>query len=153
MKNGLKWLVSLVSVCSLLGLAGAYMVEKQPPPKSAHDHMEGTQHGHIEAPEGVEKRVNPVPFEAESVSRGEGHFSKNCVSCHGASAKGDGPMADKLPHRPADLIRAIVEEPVGKLAWIVSNGYGHMPAWKGVLSERDIWDVLNFLKMKEQLSR
>jgi len=153
MKKGLKWLVCLVSVCSLLGVAGAYMVEKQPPPKSAHDQMEGTQHGHIEAPEGAEKRVNPIPFEDESVSRGEAHFSKNCVPCHGASAKGDGPMADKLPHRPADLTHAITHEPVGKLAWIIANGHGHMPAWKSVLSEKDIWDVLNYLKTVGQRSK
>jgi len=34
---------------------------------------------------------------------GEGTFKAYCGSCHGTSAKGDGPLADALRYRPADL--------------------------------------------------
>ncbi|XDA97517.1 c-type cytochrome [Sulfitobacter sp. LCG007] len=30
-------------------------------------------------------------------------FAQNCVSCHGADARGDGPLAAELPKKPADL--------------------------------------------------
>lgn len=30
-------------------------------------------------------------------------FRQNCVTCHGRTGAGDGPMADKLPVRPANL--------------------------------------------------
>ncbi len=30
-------------------------------------------------------------------------YEKRCVSCHGASGKGDGPVAQKLKSPPADL--------------------------------------------------
>ena len=153
MKKVLMLLVCLVSVCSLLGAVGAYMDEKRPAAKSAHDEKEGDRYGHEAVPMETEKKANPIPFEAESVSRGEAHYGKYCLGCHGAAAKGDGPMADKLPHRPADLIHAIADDPEGKLAWIIANGYGKMPAWKSVLSEKDIWDVLNYLKMLEQRSK
>lgn len=32
-------------------------------------------------------------------------FHTYCASCHGKSAKGDGPLADDLRYRPADLTR------------------------------------------------
>lgn len=41
------------------------------------------------------------------VSRGAGAqlYAETCISCHGASATGDGPMADDLPVPPPDLTR------------------------------------------------
>ncbi|MDU8912820.1 cytochrome c [Aestuariicoccus sp. MJ-SS9] len=38
---------------------------------------------------------------------GEGRalFQENCAVCHGAEARGDGPMADGLDKKPADLTR------------------------------------------------
>ena len=38
-----------------------------------------------------------------SGSSGEAMFKTYCGSCHGKSAKGDGPLADSLRFRPADL--------------------------------------------------
>ncbi|WP_371226564.1 c-type cytochrome [Roseovarius sp. 2305UL8-3] len=35
--------------------------------------------------------------------RGEQLYMSYCVSCHGQSAEGNGPLADDLPQRPADL--------------------------------------------------
>jgi mono/diheme cytochrome c family protein len=32
-------------------------------------------------------------------------FKSYCASCHGTSARGDGPLADALRYRPADLTR------------------------------------------------
>ena len=38
-----------------------------------------------------------------SVGSGSELFKTYCVSCHGMAAKGDGPLADALRFRPADL--------------------------------------------------
>lgn len=38
-----------------------------------------------------------------SGSSGDALFKTYCGSCHGKSAKGDGPLADALRYRPADL--------------------------------------------------
>lgn len=34
---------------------------------------------------------------------GAAFFAENCVSCHGADGKGDGPLAEGLAQAPADL--------------------------------------------------
>ncbi len=38
------------------------------------------------------------------------------------------------------------QHPAGDLAWKIENGRGSMPAWKGILNESQIWDIVNFLK-------
>ena len=48
------------------------------------------------------KIKNPVPSSADSVAAGQAAFTKNCRFCHGADAKGNGPMAPKDTH-PSDL--------------------------------------------------
>ena len=39
----------------------------------------------------------------DSVATGDYLFRTYCASCHGASARGDGPLADSMRTRPADL--------------------------------------------------
>jgi mono/diheme cytochrome c family protein len=70
----------------------------------------------------------------------------NCVSCHGASGKGDGPAAAALNPKPADWTSAKVQgESDGELFWKISNGPGPMPPWKH-LSEKDRWDLVAYVK-------
>jgi mono/diheme cytochrome c family protein len=70
----------------------------------------------------------------------------NCVSCHGASGKGDGPAAAALTPKPADWTSPKVQgESEGALFWKISNGRGPMPPWKH-LSEKDRWDLVSYVK-------
>jgi len=43
------------------------------------------------------------PYAAASIVRGAAVYAENCVLCHGAMGHGDGPAAEGLPIRPADL--------------------------------------------------
>lgn len=45
---------------------------------------------------------NPVEVDRET---GRDLYLANCASCHGASGRGDGPLAADLPRPPADLTR------------------------------------------------
>ena len=42
----------------------------------------------------------PIPY-----LMGQTVYGENCVTCHGVSGYGDGPMATQLASRPADLTR------------------------------------------------
>jgi mono/diheme cytochrome c family protein len=46
-----------------------------------------------------------APAEAQSPAGATGDylFRTYCAVCHGSSARGDGPLADSMRHRPADL--------------------------------------------------
>jgi mono/diheme cytochrome c family protein len=36
--------------------------------------------------------------------------------------------------------------PPGDLAWKIETGRRAMPAWKGILTKNEIWDLVNFIR-------
>ena len=44
-----------------------------------------------------------LPATAQNMDEGAAGFNAHCAGCHGAEARGDGPMAALLTVRPADL--------------------------------------------------
>lgn len=101
---------------------------------------------HWMAPEQEAKRSNPVKADGGSRARGKALFGKHCASCHGAEGRGDGPAGGALRPRPTDLAAMAGQHPDGDFAWKIANGRGAMPAWKGVLKEQQIWDVVNHIQ-------
>ena len=76
---------------------------------------------------------------------GSGDYRVYCSSCHGADARGDGPIAGSLKKRPADLTQltrrnngVFPDEKVFKTIEGPQPGSGHrdsdMPAWAGVFA-------------------
>ncbi len=91
---------------------------------------------------------NPFPHSAASVARGQSLFEHYCVTCHGATGRGDGPAAASLP-APMDDLSGLAPPPIfpdGVVAYRIANGNNLMPAWKSVLSESEIWDLINFIR-------
>jgi mono/diheme cytochrome c family protein len=99
--------------------------------------------GEWKAPADAKAVKNPV--------KGPGNAKKavetNCVSCHGASGKGDGVAAAALPPpKPADWTSAKVQSQTdGEIFWKISNGRGAMPPWKH-LPEKERWEIVNYLR-------
>ena len=96
------------------------------------------------------KMKNPVASSAESVAAGKAVFTKNCRFCHGADAKGNGPMAPKDTH-PSDLTDAKWDRGSsdGEIFVVVRDGAGpkfDMKGYKGKLTDTDIWNVVNYLR-------
>ncbi|MEE8357916.1 MAG: c-type cytochrome [Candidatus Hydrothermarchaeales archaeon] len=93
--------------------------------------------------------VNPVPRNQESVAAGKEIYVKKCLACHGETGAGDGPMAENLPEKPPDLsdIEMIGGHRDGELFMMISDGMGdNMPAYKDVLEDDQIWQVVNYLR-------
>jgi mono/diheme cytochrome c family protein len=137
--------------------AGRAMATEEPVKKDAaeHEHHAGMEmpredhagrHEHWTAPEEAAKRPNPIPSDPASIERGRALFQTHCAVCHGPKGQGDGPAAAALTPRPDNLAVMAGQHPAGDLAWKIANGRGAMPAWKGILTEPQIWDLVNFLK-------
>ncbi|MFP8882013.1 MAG: c-type cytochrome [Myxococcota bacterium] len=105
------------------------------------------------------KVVPTTPREStpENVAAGKELYEDKCSQCHGAEGDGQGLMADLLDPRPRDFRRAIYKirrTPQGELPidedlfLIVSNGMPgtSMPAWRGLLSDAEIWQLVDYLK-------
>jgi putative copper resistance protein D len=91
------------------------------------------------------------PYAAASVVRGAAVYAENCALCHGATGRGDGPAAARLPIRPADLTEPhLFAHSPGDLFWWVSHGMdeGVMPGFAGALNPNRRWDVINFIRAR-----
>lgn len=109
-------------------------------------HSSAMPSGHWMAPEDAASQKNPVSVNAESIARGRKVFEANCVVCHGPNGNGDGPAGAALNPRPTNLRAMAGRHDDGDFAWKIANGRGPMPAWKGMLSETQIWEVVNYIQ-------
>jgi mono/diheme cytochrome c family protein len=96
------------------------------------------------------KMKNPVSANGESIAAGKAAFAKNCRFCHGADAKGNGPMAPQGTH-PSDLTDANWDRGStdGEIFVVIRDGAGpkfDMKGYKGKLTDTDIWNVVNYLR-------
>ena len=101
---------------------------------------------------------NPVPNSAAIFRQGEAVYVQHCASCHGASGQGDGPAAASVSPRPANLAwftRMPMSRWDSYMLWTISEGgeqFGTaMPAFKGTLSDHQIWSVISYVR--HQLGR
>jgi copper transport protein len=85
---------------------------------------------------------------AAPIERGRELYTANCVSCHGAGARGDGPLAGALQPRPVDLTVHVPLHTDKELRDWISNGIPRtaMPAWGSQFSEEEIQAIINYLR-------
>ena len=94
-------------------------------------------------------RNSSVPYQTISVAAGAELFATHCVSCHGATGHGDGPLARGLQLPPADLTAPHTAlHTAGDLFWWLTHGKppGVLPGFARQLSEEERWDLINFLR-------
>lgn len=68
--------------------------------------------------------------------------------CHGASGKGNGPLAASLNPKPVDLTVHARLHTEGELFWWVTNGIPGtaMPKWEPQLNDLQRWEVVAFIR-------
>lgn len=91
---------------------------------------------------------SPVARTASDLSAGSAIYRERCQPCHGERGRGDGPAGAALAPRPADLVLHVPQHTDGELYYFVSLGVPGtaMPAWRTVLSERERWQVVLYLR-------
>lgn len=101
----------------------------------------------VSALTGVDEQVYPPA--QPSAARGQELFNEYCVTCHGTRGDGKGPSAAGLNPPPANFTdpQFIHGETPYDFYHVVSLGKTNtaMPAWDGVLSVQDRWDLLSYL--------
>ena len=98
-------------------------------------------------PADAAKVVNPIPSDKASTDLGKKVFTGKCLSCHGSSGKGDGPMMKVLKKKPGDLTSAAVKaESDGALYYKITKGQTPMPSFAKNLTDKERWNVVNYLR-------
>ena len=91
------------------------------------------------------------PFGAETAAEGAEVFRTNCETCHGPQGHGDGPAGQALEPEPGNLAEVQARAGDDYLFWRIHDGKPgtSMVAWRGILSDEQIWQVVAFIRTLE----
>ena len=97
--------------------------------------------------------VAPASATADEVVRGFCTYETHCVACHGAGAVARQHWISGMEPQPPYLLDATHIWKPRELFWIVKNGIKMtgMPSWRDSLSDREIWDVVAWVKASSEL--
>ena len=101
---------------------------------------------------------NPLPSSPETTHEGGEIYIKNCFLCHGDLLDGKGIFGDSFFPAPASFIQkdSVVYKTPAYAFWRVMKGgkglpekfapwNSAMPAWEGVLTEKEVWKTINYI--------
>jgi len=99
------------------------------------------------------------PADPELAALGKAVYAQHCAACHGGNLEGQPHWRERLPNGrlpapPHDSSGHAWHHPDKQLFEITKNGLGSivpgyesdMPAFKGTLSDHEVWAVLSFIE-------
>ena len=91
--------------------------------------------------------LSPVRYTTSAIAQGAALYAENCAQCHGARARGDGPLAASLTNKPPDLVLHATHHPAGDMFWWIAHGIPGtaMPPFLARLPDTSIWSLTQFL--------
>ena len=92
------------------------------------------------------------PLGVEAATQGAEVFKTNCEMCHGPQGHGDGPAGQALDPKPRNLAELQTKASDDFLFWRIREGKPgtSMVAWKGILTDEQIWQVISFIRSLKQ---
>ncbi|RYF27715.1 MAG: cytochrome c [Comamonadaceae bacterium] len=95
----------------------------------------------------------PAPLSVASIEHGRALYAQQCIACHGANGRGQGPLAAEQPVWPPNLAGPLLwRRADGDLLWAVLHGTRDrmgrttMRGHAGRLTDADAWATLDFLR-------
>ena len=88
------------------------------------------------------------PLGEDAATQGTQVFKTNCEMCHGPQGHGDGPAGQALDPRPRNLAELQTQASDDFLFWRIREGKPgtSMVAWKGILTDDQIWQAISFIR-------
>ena len=108
-----------------------------------------------QAPPKYKQKINPLLATTQNIEKGKLLYQVEakptaCKMCHGIRGNGNGQLARGLEPAPRNFTCKETMEALseGQLFWIIKNGSKGtaMPSHKFTLSDRDIWQIIYYLK-------
>ena len=108
-----------------------------------------------QAPPKYKQKINPLLATTQNIEKGKLLYQVEakptaCKMCHGIRGNGNGLLARGLEPAPRNFTCKETMEAIseGQLFWIIKKGSKGtaMPSHKFTLSDRDIWQIIYYLK-------
>ena len=80
-------------------------------------------------------------------------YAQRCLNCHGASGRGDGPLAAALPVAPPDFRQTVEKKGNPQIRRLIADGKGLMPAFEPALTPSEINDMLQMVRFLSREGR
>jgi mono/diheme cytochrome c family protein len=116
-------------------------------PTSSTAATASSPHNYVISPEDA-ARKNPIKFTDVSVDRGKKVYKTQCALCHGEKGDGKGDLAKEMGLNLPDFTKpdSLATRTDGELFAIVETGKDPMPTQKGRMTERHLWNLVNYLR-------
>lgn len=99
------------------------------------------------APKDAASVQNPIANDASVLPDAKKLYITTCSPCHGQKGKGDGAAASALNPKPADHTSDLVQAQTdGALFWMISQGRNGMPQYKAALTDKQRWELINYIR-------
>ncbi len=94
----------------------------------------------------VHSTTNSGTIVPESLARGKGLYEKNCLSCHGSTGDGKGPVAATLAPPPSNF--KTIQPDFNYVLKVLRDGIPgtSMPVWKDQISDSDTAAVADYVR-------
>ena len=97
----------------------------------------------------------PIAANVENYSAGARIYRNNCAGCHGLPDQPEAAIAHGMFPKPPQLFKdmGVTDDPPGVTYWKAANGIRltGMPAFKGSLSDTELWQVSLMLANADKL--
>ncbi|RLD27660.1 MAG: cytochrome c [Bacteroidetes bacterium] len=101
----------------------------------------------IAPPESI-NLINPLKGDEKALVKGKKIYYQICATCHGRTGIGDGPGGKTFDPKPADHTSDKVQKQSdGELFWKITNGRGDMPTYGQLLSKKQRWQVIEYMRL------
>jgi mono/diheme cytochrome c family protein len=93
------------------------------------------------------KATNPLQASTDNLVAGATVYEEHCAMCHGDPARPTSPVGRSLYPRAPQFVSDAADMGDSDNYYITEHGvrWTGMPAWKSVLSDKDIWEVVTFI--------
>ncbi|MEQ9402917.1 MAG: c-type cytochrome [Cyclobacteriaceae bacterium] len=99
------------------------------------------------APPQADELTNPFVGDKEALKKGRVIYTSECVVCHGANGDAVTNVAKNLQQKPKNFtMEDFQKQTDGAIFYKLSEGRGLMQPFKTMLSEEEIWSVIEYVK-------
>jgi mono/diheme cytochrome c family protein len=93
---------------------------------------------------------NPYHPTPQTLQEGRALYQTYCLVCHGKTGKGDGPVAEKIPHPPSYTSDRVLQFPPGRIFHVITVGAGKMRPYAAQLSANERWKIVTYVRTSLQ---